>query len=65
MEFLASDAAQEIYAETVYGYPIREGFAISPLVASWGEVKADDLDLSLLGKHNAEAVRIAERVGWP
>ena len=65
IEFLASDAAQKIYAETVCEYPIREGLAIAPLVASWGEFKADDLDLSLFGKHNAEAVRIADRVGWP
>ena len=64
IEFLAGDEAQEIYAETVYEYPIRDGLAAAPLVASWGEFKADDLNLSLLGKHNAEAVRIADRVGW-
>ena len=64
IEFLAGDAAQEIYAGTVNEYPIRDGIALAPVVASWGEFKADDLELSLLGKHNAEAVRIADRVGW-
>lgn len=64
IEFLAGDEAQEIYAESVFEYPIRESLAVAPLVASWGKFKADDLDLSLLGKHNAEAVRIADRVGW-
>ena len=64
IEFLASDEAQEIYAGTVYEYPIRDGIAVAPLVAAWGAFKADDLDLSLLGKHNAEAVRIADRVAW-
>jgi iron(III) transport system substrate-binding protein len=64
IEFLAGTEAQEIYAGTVYEYPIRSGIAVAPLVAAWGEFKADDLDLSLLGKHNAEAVRIADRVGW-
>jgi iron(III) transport system substrate-binding protein len=64
IEFLAGDEAQEIYAGTVNEYPIRDGIALAPVVASWGEFKADDLDLSLLGKHNAEAVRIADRVGW-
>jgi len=65
IEFLVSAEAQEIYARTVYEYPIRDGLAVAPLVAAWGKFKADDLDLSLLGKHNAEAVRIADRVGWP
>ncbi len=64
IEFLAGDEAQEIYAESVFEYPIRESLAVAPLVASWGKFKADDLDLSLLGKYNAEAVRIADRVGW-
>ena len=65
IEFLAGDEAQEIYAKSVYEYPIREGLTVAPLVASWGKFKADDLELSLLGKYNAEAVRIADRVGWP
>ena len=65
IEFLVSAEAQEIYARTVFEYPIRDGLAVAPLVAAWGKFKADDLDLSLLGKHNAEAVRIADRVGWP
>jgi iron(III) transport system substrate-binding protein len=64
IEFLASDEAQEIYALAVYEYPIRENLSPAPLVASWGKFKADDLELSLLGEHNAEAVRIADRVGW-
>ncbi len=65
IEFRAGDEAQEIYAKSVYEYPIREGLTVAPLVASWGKFKADDLELSLLGKYNAEAVRIADRVGWP
>ena len=64
IEFLASDEAQEIYVSSVYEYPIRDGISVAPLVAAWGTFKADDLDLSLLGKHNAEAVRIADRVAW-
>lgn len=65
IEFLVGAEAQEIYARTVFEFPIRGGITLAPLVASWGDFKADGLDLSLLGKHNAEAVRIADRVGWP
>jgi len=64
IEFLAGDEAQEIYAKSVFEYPIRDGLATARLVASWGEFKADGLNLSQLGKHNSEAVRIADRVGW-
>ena len=64
LEFLASDAAQAIYAGDVYEYPLRNGIALSPVVAAWGTFKADTLDVSKLGTHNAEALRIADRVGW-
>ena len=64
IEFLAGDEAQEFYAGSVYEYPIRDSLTVAPLVASWGKFKADDLELALLGKYNAEAVRIADRVGW-
>lgn len=64
LEFLAGDAAQAIYAGDVYEYPLREGIALSPVVAAWGTFKADTLDVSKLGTHNAEALRIADRVGW-
>ena len=65
IEFLVGDEAQELYAKSVYEYPIRDDLSAAPLVASWGKFKADDLNLSLLGEYNAEAVRVADRAGWP
>ncbi len=65
IEFLAGDEAQKLYAKSVYEYPIRGSLSAAPLIASWGKFKADDLDLSLLGEYNAEAVRVADRAGWP
>lgn len=64
LEFLASDAAQAIYAGDVHEYPIRQGITLSPIVAAWGPFKADSLEVAKLGSHNAEALRIADRVGW-
>ncbi len=64
IEFLASDAAQKVYAEVVYEYPVKPGVPWSDVVAAWGRFKADDLNLSALGENNAEAVRIADRAGW-
>jgi iron(III) transport system substrate-binding protein len=64
IEFLADDRAQRIYAETVQEYPVKPGIAASDIVAAWGTFKADNLALATLAKNNAEAVRIADRVGW-
>jgi iron(III) transport system substrate-binding protein len=64
VEFLLGEEAQRIYAETVFEYPIREGVALSPIVAAWGDFAADDRNLSAIGKHSTEAVMIMDRVGW-
>jgi len=36
----------------------------SALVESWGDFKSDKVNLDVLGKNNAEAVRIMDRAGW-
>ena len=64
IEFLVEDRAQRLYAEGVNEYPVKPGVPWSDIVAAWGRFKADDLNLSLLGENNAEAVMIADRAGW-
>ena len=64
IEFLASDASQQWYAETNGEYPVREGIAVGALLKSWGEFKSDDLNLIQLGKLNAEALMLMDRAGW-
>jgi iron(III) transport system substrate-binding protein len=64
VEFLASPESQAWYAETNGEYPVREGVAVSPVLAQWGDFKADDLNLARLGELNAEAVRLMDRAGW-
>ena len=64
LEFLASDAAQEIYAEKDYEFPIRDEVPRSKIVASMGAFKAHELPLDRLGEHNAAALRIFDRAGW-
>lgn len=64
LEFLVSDEAQRIYAELGQEFPVKPGVPPSAQLRALGSFKADPLDLSLLGKHNAEAVRIFDRVGW-
>ena len=44
---------------------MKPGVPASATLQSLGSFKADDLNLAELGKYNAEAVRIFDRVGWP
>jgi len=64
LEYLVSDEAQRIYAERGQEYPVKPGVPPSAELQSLGAFKADDLNLAALGKHNAEAVKIFDRVGW-
>jgi iron(III) transport system substrate-binding protein len=64
IEFLVSPESQAWYAEVNGEYPVREGVEISPVLAEWGEFKADDLDLVKLGELNAAAVKLMDRAGW-
>lgn len=64
LEFLSDNEAQEVFAKSNFEYPVKEGVAKSELLQSWGDFKADDINLSLLGEHNKEAVIIFDEVGW-
>ncbi|GAB6057580.1 Fe(3+) ABC transporter substrate-binding protein [Desulfonatronum parangueonense] len=64
LEFLSSEAAQEFYARVNNEYPVNPNVEPSGPVVQMGEFKADDLNLSLIEKYNAEAVRVMDRAGW-
>ncbi|UWQ98154.1 Fe(3+) ABC transporter substrate-binding protein [Rhodobacteraceae bacterium S2214] len=64
MEFLVSPAAQAIYAELNYEYPVLDGAPLSELVESWGPVTADATDLTEIAGHRAAALRIMEEVDF-
>lgn len=64
LEYLVSDEAQAWYAEHNQEYPVKTTVPASSLLKGWGDFKADSINLSELGKHNAEAVKIMDTVGW-
>ena len=64
MEFLASDRAQEIYAETNHEFPVKEGVKRSKLVASWGEFTADALSLVEIANLRPAALKLIEEVNF-
>ena len=64
LEFLSGDYAQQLYAEQNFEYPVKPGVPVAPLVASWGEFKADDINLSEVAKHRAQASKLVDEVGF-
>ena len=64
MEFLSSDEAQAIYAETNHEFPVKPGVARSALVASWGEFTPDTLNLMDVARSRPEALKLMEEVNF-
>ncbi len=62
IEFLSDDAAQKIYAEGNFEYPVKVGVKLHPVVAGWGTFKADEAFLSKIAKHRVTATRIMDKV---
>ena len=64
IEFLSSEAAQEIFSSSNFEYPVNPKVNASPLLQSWGAFKEDKLSLSTLGALNKSAVLLFDQVGW-
>ena len=64
MEWLSGDAAQKIYAETNYEFPVKPGVPRSALVASWGEFTPDPTPLARIAAARAAALKIMETVDF-
>jgi iron(III) transport system substrate-binding protein len=64
LEFLVSDASQQWYADVNNEYPVKNGLTSSQVVAGLGEFKADNLNLSVLGSNNRDAVKLMDKAGW-
>lgn len=64
MEFLSSDEAQRIYAETNHEFPVKPGVARSALVESWGSFTGDGLNLNDLARLRPDALRLMEAVNF-
>lgn len=63
LEFMTSDAAQKVYPEKTYEYPLSLK-SDSALHQSWGEFKADQLNLKALGDNNVKAVELFQKANW-
>lgn len=64
MEFLASPEAQELYATQNFEYPVNPALKPSPVVEAWGTFVPDTLNLAEIAKHEKEALRLVDEVGY-
>lgn len=64
MEWLSSDAAQKIYAETNHEFPVKPGVERSALVASWGDFAPDATPLADIAAARAAALKIMETINY-
>lgn len=67
LEYLASDSAQDYFAEGNNEFPVVEGVPLSDALSQMipeGGFESDDLNLEALGNNQALAVEIYDRVGY-
>lgn len=64
LQFMTGPTAQELLSRGNHEYPVTEDAAEDAAIQQLGRFKRDTLDVSELGRHQTEAVRIFDRVGW-
>ncbi len=64
LEYLVSDEAQKIYAEANYEYPVNANAAVDPLIAEYGVLKPDTIDIVEGVGFRKTASELAEKVGF-
>ncbi len=64
LEYMVLDDAQRWYSTTNGEFPVKPGTTASPELQSWGNFKRDPVNLSVLGKNNAQALMLMDKAGW-
>jgi iron(III) transport system substrate-binding protein len=64
LEFLASSAAQKLYAEANYEYPVVSSASLHPLIAALGTLTVDPMALTEVARHRTAASQLVDRVGF-
>jgi iron(III) transport system substrate-binding protein len=62
MEFLATDEAQQLYAEGNFEYPVNPKVPAAELVRSWGNFTPDTLNVAEIAKLEPQAAKLVDEV---
>lgn len=64
IEWLSQDEAQYMFAELNQEFPVNPKVPASDQVQAWGAFVADDVNLSVAGQRQAEAIRLMDEAGY-
>jgi iron(III) transport system substrate-binding protein len=64
LEYLVSDDAQRYFANGNNEYPVAEVKTDNKALESWGTFKMDQVNVGALGRNQAKAQAIFDKVGW-
>ncbi|MDD5028380.1 MAG: extracellular solute-binding protein [Rhodoferax sp.] len=64
IEWLASDKAQSLFADSNLEYPVNPRVPPAPAVAAWGNFKQNALNVKEAGARQAQAVKLMDRAGY-
>ena len=64
LEWLSSEKAQSLFADANLEFPVNPNVKPDPIVAAWGEFKHDNINVSVAGKLQAQAVMLMDRAGY-
>ncbi|MBS7542095.1 Fe(3+) ABC transporter substrate-binding protein [Ancylobacter oerskovii] len=64
MEFLVSHEAQDVYARANFEYPVVAGSPVDPIIAAFGPLKIDNLDIAKIGQYRKQAADLVDKVGF-
>ncbi|WP_051661189.1 Fe(3+) ABC transporter substrate-binding protein [Bosea sp. 117] len=64
LEYLVSAEAQDLYAKGNYEYPVVAEAPVDPIIASFGPLKVDNVDLVAVAKARKQAADLVDKVGF-
>lgn len=60
IEYLTSTEAQELYASLNMEYPVKNGVALSPMVAAWGQFREDQISIAKVAEYRKQALALLD-----
>jgi iron(III) transport system substrate-binding protein len=64
MRFLAEPAAQELYAEGNFEYPVNPSVKPSEIVQAWGDFAPDSLPIAEIARYERRASELVDEAGF-
>ncbi len=64
LEWMTTEEAQRVFADVNMEFPANASLEPSAEVATWGDFKADNVNIEVAGRRQPEAIMLMDRLGW-